>query len=190
VINIRDITDTISIGLLDLKAFSISTGLAQKREQEKAGANYLLTHLLKSETFELEYTLHNKPFLKNRTEHISISHSHDKLAIIINTLENTGIDIELMRDNVLKIRHKFLNDAEAAFTGDIIENLITFWAAKEVLYKIYGLKNLDFKANLLVEEMNNDTCIGKIETTDFKKKYCLKKEIIENYVLVYALNEV
>jgi 4'-phosphopantetheinyl transferase len=43
------------------------------------------------------------------SKHISISHSHDKLAIIVNEKEATGIDIELIRDKVLKIKHKFLS---------------------------------------------------------------------------------
>ena len=33
----------------------------------------------------------------------------DSKVIITNTLENTGIDIEIIKDKVLRIKHKFLS---------------------------------------------------------------------------------
>jgi len=151
VINIRKISPTISIGILDLKVFGQEHLNLLKRDLEKTGSLFLLGELLKTNEFELEYTSANKPFLKGRTEHISISHSHDKLAIIIDQNQNTGIDIELIRDKVLKIQHKFLNPAELTFARDHIERLITIWGAKEALYKVYGLKEVDFIKNLFIE---------------------------------------
>ena len=87
----------------------------------------------------------------------------DKLAIIINISENTGIDIELVRDKVLKIQHKFLNKKELLFAKDNVEKLITIWAAKEAMYKVYGLKELDFITNLFVEDFDGAIIFGKIE---------------------------
>ena len=177
------------IGLLDLKAFSLSRLLVQKREQEKAGSLFLLSELLNTNNFELGYHITNKPFLKGRSEHISISHSHNKLAISINEKQPTGIDIELVRDKVLKIKHKFLSETELSFAGDNIDKLITFWAAKEAMYKVYGLKELDFKLNLLIEKLDGSTIFGRIDAGDFKKKYQLVCEDLEEYKLVYVLNE-
>ena len=189
-IKIRNIAPNIKLGLLDLTAFSQKNAIIQKRDLEKAGTVFLLQHLLSTNTFEVLYTQTNKPFLQNRNEHISISHSHDILAIIINEKENTGIDVELVRDKILAIRHKFLNENETKFAKDNVEILTFIWAAKETLYKIYGLKGLDFKLHLSVD-MNNegDTFYGTIQKEDLKKTYKLKKEKLENYCLVYALNE-
>ncbi len=167
---------------------SIRTNLP-KRELEKAGSLFLLEEMLKTNAFSLEYSPTNKPFLKHRTEHISISHSHDKLAIIINENENTGIDIELIRDKVLKIQHKFLNVNEMTFAKDQTEKLITIWAAKEAMYKVYGLKELDFISNLFVEKFDNNVIFGKIDNGSFKKQYRLASETIDNYKMVYVLNE-
>lgn len=189
-INIREISAEISIGLLDLMAFSQHQNLTVKREQEKAGTQFLLQKLLKKNDFKLFYSSENKPFLENEKCHLSISHSHDKLVIIINRTESTGIDIELIRDKVLKIRHKFLNDHEAAYAADNVEKLISIWAAKESLYKWYGFKNLDFKSHLSVENFDADLIFGKIETTGIKKKFRLVKEKMEDYVMVYILNEI
>ncbi|MDO9000324.1 MAG: 4'-phosphopantetheinyl transferase superfamily protein [Bacteroidota bacterium] len=146
--------------------------------------------MLNNQVFEINYTAVGKPFLKGRAEHISISHSHDKLAVIINEKESTGVDIELIRDKVLKIQHKFLNRAELEFAKDDIEKLITIWAAKEALYKVYGLKELDFIADLFVEEFDGSVIFGKIEKGTFKGHYKLISENLDGYKLVYVLNEI
>lgn len=145
---------------------------------------------MSDESIELAYTETNKPFLKNRNEHISISHSHAKLAIIVNKQESTGIDIELIRDKVKSVQDKFLNEQEIAFAGNDIEKLITLWAAKETLYKIYGLREIEFKQHLFIEPFHSNTIAGKIALNDFTKKYELVKEKIEDYILVYSLNEI
>jgi 4'-phosphopantetheinyl transferase len=189
-IEIKDINSHIKLGLLDLDAFSNTTAITQKRDLEKAGTDFLLKNLLNSSDFKLLYSETNKPFLNDRNEHISISHSHDKLAIIVNQKENTGVDVELVRDKILNIKHKFLNEKEAETAKDNLEILTFIWAAKETLYKIYGTKGLDFKLHLSVELLESDTFFGNIIKDDFKKRYQLKKEKLQNYCLVYALNEV
>lgn len=189
-INVKNIGPDITIGVLDLGLFSKRQPHLQKREQEKAGSYFLLCELLQTNNIDLAYTSTNKPFLAERTEHISISHSHDKLAVIINKVENTGIDIELIRDKVLKVRHKFLTKTEADFAKDDVEKLITIWAAKEAMYKVYGLKEMDFKAHLSVEPFKEDVIFGKINNANFNKSYKLMRETIDDYKMVYVLNEI
>lgn len=189
-IEIRDINPHIRLGLMDLKDFSQSNPALPKREVERAGTRLLLSRILNDTHFILNYTPTNKPFLSNHSGHISISHSHDKLAIILNSKQNTGIDIELIREKVISVKHKFLNTKEALVAGDDPETLIYFWAAKETLYKIYGLKGLDFALNLSVDLCGQDEMKGKIDFNGIKKIYRLKKEKINNYCLVYSLNEI
>jgi 4'-phosphopantetheinyl transferase len=190
VIEIRHIQPSISIGLLDLEAFSAQNNLLVKREQEKAGTLFVLGRLFAGEAPELRYTEQNKPYLAGRKEHISISHSHNRLVMIVNRQANTGIDIELVRDKVLAIRHKFLNPREAAFAGTDVQKLITIWAAKEAMYKCYGLKQLDFKAHLSVMDFDSSVIFGKIETQEFRREFHLISERIDDYMLVYILNEI
>lgn len=188
--HIRRIEPFITLGILDLKAFSEAEGINVKRDQEKAGALYLLKRLLGDAPFELGYSATNKPFLKGREEHISISHSHDRLAIIVNTQHNTGVDIELIRDKVQGIQHRFLNDRERAFAGNDTETLITLWAAKETLYKVYGLKEVDFRKHLFVDDFHGDRITAHIRMNDLNKSYLLAGERIDNYKLVYPLHEI
>lgn len=188
-LEIRQISPHISLALLDLSAFASQEQIVVKRDLERAGTLYVLKHLLKDSKFELDYSPERKPFLKNRAEHISISHSHDKLAIILNKNENTGIDIELMRDKVRNIQQKFLDDKELQFANNDVERLVTLWAAKETLYKIYGLKEIEFSKHLKIEPFNGDEIIGHITLDHLHKKFILKQETIDKYKLVYALYE-
>lgn len=187
--NTRKINDYITLGILDLRAFSTKHGISIKREQEKAGTRFLLNELLGGNDFILDYTPQNKPYLKNSNTHISISHSHDKLVIILNQKHATGVDIEMIRDKVIKVRHKFLNDHEAAFAGDDLEKLITIWAAKEAMYKAYGLRGVDFKLHLSVDNFSGTDLSGRLNIGKLKKIYQLKREVLEGYILVYIIDE-
>ncbi|MCC6370709.1 MAG: 4'-phosphopantetheinyl transferase superfamily protein [Bacteroidia bacterium] len=189
-LQIRQINDAIKVGVLALNDFSQQQGIINKRELEQAGAIYLLSQMLNTTQFEIHYTAHRKPYLKNRSEHISISHSHDKLAIIINSKENTGIDIELIREKIKQIEHKFLSAEERQMAGANTSTLIQFWAAKETLYKVYGLKELEFIENLYIESFNQQQLIAGIKVNNTNKKYLLVSELIDNYQLVYPLNEI
>ena len=191
-IEVFNIKEGLFFGLLNLNEFATSLDLTAKREIESKGKSYLINYLLDKEV-EIDYDEKGKPFLTNNVKHISISHSHDKLAIIVNEQESTGIDIELIRDKVLKIKHKFLTESELTDANDNVEKLLIYWAAKETLYKIYGLKEIDFIEHLFVKPFtkhNLGTIIGVINLPNFRESFYLNYQILDDYVLVYALNKI
>ena len=191
-IEVFNIKEGLFFGLLNLNEFATSLDLTAKREIESRGKSYLINYLLDQEV-EIDYDEKGKPFLTNNVKHISISHSHDKLAIIVNEQESTGIDIELIRDKVLKIKHKFLTESELTDANDNVEKLLIYWAAKETLYKIYGLKEIDFIEHLFVKPFtkhNLGTIIGVINLPNFRESFYLNYQILDDYVLVYALNKI
>ena len=176
--------------MLDLKAFATQQNLESKREIEKRGLIFCLNKLVDNYQDELSYYASNKPFLKGRKEYISVSHSHSKLVLALNARENTGVDIELIRDKVQNIKHKFLNSEELVRSKNDTETLISFWAIKETLYKLHGEKELDFVKHLFIKEYSESNITGQINLHGVKKEYSLQKKRIEDYVLVYALHEI
>jgi 4'-phosphopantetheinyl transferase len=190
-VEIRKINNSTRLGLLHLPDYAVFTGLTAKRELEKKGAAYLLEKLF-NKACELIYSDEGKPSVKNESCHISISHSHDKLAILCNTESAAGIDVELIRDKVLKIKDKFLSVAELEAAGDNVEKLILYWAAKEALYKLYGMKEVEFAKHLYIHpfELSFPGLLkGEIRLETFQKKYSLHYEKLEDYMLVYTLEE-
>ncbi len=191
-IQVFNIKKGLFYGLLNLKAFAEQEKLSAKRDIELKGRNYLIKYLLHNDC-QTAYDDKGKPYLVGDNRHISISHSHDFLAVIVNELESTGIDIELKRDKVLKIKHKFLTNEELLEANDDVEKLLIYWAAKETLYKIYGLKEVDFIQHLFVKPFtkhNLGTIIGQINLPSFNQSFELHYEILDDYVLVYALNKI
>jgi phosphopantetheinyl transferase len=191
-IEVFNIQEGLFFGILDLKAFSLQHQEVSKREIETLGKNFLLAHLT-SDTTQLIYDDKGKPHLANDSRHLSISHSHDRLVIIINEKEETGIDIELLREKVLKIKHKFLSSSELVDANDDVEKLLIYWAAKETLYKIYGLKEVDFIKHLAVEPFMKQTygkLNGFINLSNFNASFELNYQLVDNYALVYALKKI
>jgi phosphopantetheinyl transferase len=164
----------------------------EKRDCEVKGTLFLLKKLFPPDGAELAYTPSRKPFLKGSQDHISISHSHAKLAIIVNTQEHTGVDVELIREKVRNIQHKFLSPDEITFADNDVEVLTILWAAKEAIYKAYGLKEIDFARHMRIEHFEPDSefFYGTLNKNEISQRYLLKKEKHDNYILVYTVNEV
>jgi len=120
------------------------------RQREWMTSRFLLHYISddKNRTPILK-TEYGKPYRKNNDRHISISHSKDKVAVIISD-KTAGIDIQNEVGKITRIQHKFISDAERARLDE--ENLIpyyhVFWGAKESMYKAYGTKELDFKDHM------------------------------------------
>jgi 4'-phosphopantetheinyl transferase EntD len=64
-----------------------------------------------------------------------------------------GIDIEKIKPRIEKVRDKFINPEEDRLIGKEreLEQLTLAWCAKEALYKLFGIRNLDFRENMQVE---------------------------------------
>lgn len=167
------------------------------RKKEWLVSRILVEELTGKKNIQIIYDEHNKPFLKNPEKHISLSHSHNLLAVIMDDKE-TGIDIELIRQNIVRIKEKFMSDAELKSLGKEhnTEQLTIYWCAKESLYKLYGKKNLSFKKNLIVkpfEYREEGSIIAEIITETMQQKYMLQYEKIsvdeKNYMLAYIIHK-
>ncbi len=178
--------------ILDLKHFATALNDKSKRNTEKEGFRHLLNLLVPGGAELLEYMPSGKPFLKGDIRHISLSHSHERLAVIVNEKEATGIDIELIRNKVLDVRHKFLHPDElAVLDATHVEKNLVYWAAKESLYKIQGTREINFPEHLYVHDFSY-TPDGGIISGEIRAKgeincYDMTYTKTEDYILVYML---
>lgn len=101
---------------------------------------------------KISYSPTGKPILDDGS-HISISHSKDKVAMIISPGFQVGIDIEAFRPQIRNLSSKFVSDEERNLWGPGLtdEALHLIWGAKEVLFKLYSKGGVDFKADLFIE---------------------------------------
>jgi 4'-phosphopantetheinyl transferase EntD len=128
-----------------------------------------------------------KPKLNNGWN-ISISHSNEFVAILINPHKNCGIDIEKISKKVSRIKNKFLSPEDLLeVTSD--EDLTIYWGAKEALYKYYGEKEVLFAEHLFLSDFSKQTnqFTGEINMPEFQKEINMHYEKIEDFILVYTL---
>jgi 4'-phosphopantetheinyl transferase len=176
--------------LLDLEEFALCFGLKEKRAIEKRAALYVVKHILKDERADIFYEESGRPYLDNGMK-ISVSHSYNWLAVIVSASIEVGIDIEKVRDKILKIKEKFLSEEELnELKGASPEKYTLYWCAKEVLYKASGVSGLIFAQQLLIEPFAFSNTGGKIKAVvklpASEKKHTLHYEVLNDYVLVYT----
>lgn len=191
-LEIKHINPHLVLAFLDLGVFSQQFQLSEKREIERNGALFTIRNLLKSNTQEIAYDAYGKPFLPGSNTHMSISHSHKWLVIVLNEKEETGVDIELQKEKIKSIAPKFCSTDELTFASTDVLKLTVIWAAKESVYKLYGKRSIDFKSQLTVDPFGNDRS-GQVTVTlklpNATGKYLLAYEEKQEYALTYVLNE-
>lgn len=169
--------------------------LAEERKKQWLACRIMIRSLLVPEDFPVEYDPTGKPFLPGSSYNISVSHSRERAAVILSRNHQVGIDIEKITPRILRVREKFLNERELSSWAhtENLELLTLAWSAKEAIYKLYGLRNLDFRKNITLHlpdtglPMNFTGVVGR---GDFHREYTLSGEKIDDYILVYVLDRV
>jgi phosphopantetheinyl transferase len=168
-------------------------GMSKKRKIEWLSTRYLLKLTLKDfELSQFKKDAYGKPYLESKDKFISISHSHDFAAIIVSD-KVVGIDIQKLHQNIERIAHKFISDKEMLYTQneDKILHMHINWGAKESMYKGYGKKKLDFIKHMSILPYDLDagttSFSGIVSKNDITQHYKLFTKTIDEYVLVYAI---
>tara|TARA_R110002051_G_scaffold145817_2_gene218781 strand:- start:8845 stop:9477 length:633 start_codon:yes stop_codon:yes gene_type:complete len=167
--------------------------LGMKSEQHRKGF-LSIRHLLAEAGYvdhDLFYDEAGKPHLKDGN-YISITHSHDFTGIVVSFYNEVGIDIEMQREKILRIAHKFTPIEEyktLANSEAIIRKLTIVWGAKESLYKIYAQKGLSFFHHIDVKEFNleDDETTAEILYHGKNSSYSIDFLEFEGYTCVYAI---
>jgi phosphopantetheinyl transferase len=123
-----------------------------RRIAEWHAVRLILHELLPFKHFDIYYDEYGKPFLASPNGFISISHTHGYVGVMYHQSANCGFDLELIDERIASVASKFLREDEMTFVAnpDALKKTYVVWSAKEVIYKLYGKKSLDFKKNLRV----------------------------------------
>jgi len=166
--------------------------VAESRKKQWLAYRLLIRELLKPDDFPVEYDQSGKPFLAGSDLHISVTHTEDLAAVIISRNARVGIDIEKIKPRIEKVRDKFLNEEESSSIGKKkgLEQLTIAWCAKEALYKLYGVRNLDFRENIKIEvpAFAGTRFNAEIRFGGEINNYRLFSEMIGNFILVYLVD--
>ncbi len=167
-----------------------------KRKLEWICSRALVKHLIPEiKQVNIIYDINGKPHLesqKGETDyHISISHSRDDVAVMVCKDEPVGIDLETIRDRILNISKRFINEDEMKGIEErnILEHMHVLWGAKEVMFKLYSIGELSFQDEIFIDKFTYEgkgELKGFILKDTFAKSYSLHYEKINNLMLVYG----
>ena len=165
--------------------------MTENRKREWLTIRVLLKELLGEEK-EILYNSFGKPYLSDNSFYISISHTKGYAALIISKENEVAVDIEKIKPKVKNVQKKFVNEEEEKFLSQSNEliHLLLLWSAKESLFKMLGIENVDFKLHLHIQPF--EPVLG--EWSEFnacesrtKEQNCFKIKyfVHEDYVLTY-----
>ncbi|MCX6257646.1 MAG: 4'-phosphopantetheinyl transferase superfamily protein [Bacteroidia bacterium] len=171
-----------------LEIQSVSAFTSEKRRCEWLSSRILITALL-NEKLILNYDINGKPYLHGVSKSVSISHSNDHVAVLISASRYAGIDIEPVTRKVMKIATRFMSDNEIAVVAEDGNKALLYWCSKEVLLKICGKRDIDFRQRLGVRA-RPDGGTGKLEgniiSEDGTNTFLLNYFIFNGQLIVWA----
>lgn len=132
---------------------------------------------------------HGKVFLAKNDAQISITHTFDYVAAILNPTSAVGIDMEKLDPKLLRTATKYLNERELGHANNKIKNLGIYWCAKEAIYKQYGRTKISFKDNIEVLPFSSDEVLlsGLLETGTGKIQSKIFLRWLDDYCLAVAV---
>ena len=162
--------------------------LPVKRQRENAAERLLLCH-----AFGRPVTLcHDKqgaPFVDDLDVNISISHTLRLVVLAVDHDSIIGVDAEQTdRQQVLKVRDKFLNASEKQFINpDDMAAHVVAWTVKESIIKAERNSALDWTDGITLEPFVVDGCEVDLMARCDERRYRLHTRIVEGHCITVAI---
>lgn len=171
--------------------------LLSSLSKEKRNLHWLATRVLlrkmlnTNQYIDCQADENGKPILINHPHHISLSHSYEYAAVMVSKTKKVGIDIEIIKEKIERVKNKFLNNQELSFINSDhqIEQLYVCWCAKEALYKLNGKKETSFKNHIHLEDFvyrEKGSLSAKIEKENIAHQFTVNYEKLDNYMLGFV----
>ena len=165
-----------------------------KRTLHWLASRVLLRYLLKTDDFiSCPSDENGKPYLPNYPYEISITHSYDYAGLMMSSKGPCGIDLEIVKDKVLRIKEKFMKPHELAFIkSDEVEQLYACWCAKEAVYKLQGNKGISFLENITIMPFTykpQGVMTVMLRKDQLARSFQVYYEKFQDYMLGYVVDE-
>lgn len=167
----------------------------QGRRLQRLACRALLQNLTGKSGLQINYTDKGKPFLSDDSYHISFSHSGLYAAVLISVRHQTGIDIELLRDRILRVAERFMSPGELLNTSapHLLEKLYIHWSSKEALYKLYEGEEPDLQNNMILEPFDylcngSGTIKATVIRGRTRRTHSLRYLTTGDWILVFTLD--
>lgn len=133
---------------------------------------------------------HGKSQSMNGQGFVSLTHTQGFAAAIFHRDQAVGIDMDLIREKILRIGFRFLDPSELEFLEQDPVHYTMAWSAKESIFKCQGKRGVSFRENIRLDSfaLNSERITGRILGTDFADHhYLVEVRRLDNVILTYTI---
>lgn len=137
---------------------------SDKRFIERLSVRLLCANLFKNETDVVTYKSTGRPFLKNSSLEISISHTRNHYALSVASFRH-GMDVEKWGEKAARVCNMFVNDEDFNLIKTLPylsaqAQMTLLWSSKEAAYKYIDIEGISFRKDIIFFPLNNTKSFG------------------------------
>ncbi|MCX6287059.1 MAG: 4'-phosphopantetheinyl transferase superfamily protein [Bacteroidetes bacterium] len=193
----------------------VDTYKNESRRKQWFACRALLAHLLQLPSVNIRYDEFGKPSLEGFSGHISLSHTSEYAAVLVDHKCPAGIDIEKLKPRIERVAARFLQEEELVHIRQMAkrqldeisrdewtegqchpqtELLYLYWCSKEALYKFYGKPSVDLKNDIYIGAFDyfcnsQATFAARVRVPEGVGSHDLQFKRIGDHMLVYTLSK-
>ena len=163
---------------------------SESLRKQKLAVRALLDAMFEEKVY-LSHHDNGKPYIENNATNISITHTDKYVAVILNDLDDVGIDCESLDRDFSAVEKKALSEEEIEDLDDDNRNeqLAIYWCAKEAVYKKLSQYKVDFAEQIEIDSFRPKG-EGELEATfinkdGFEEDFDLEYMTFDRHVLVW-----
>ena len=163
---------------------------SESLRKQKLAVRALLDAMFEEKVY-LSHHDNGKPYIENNATNISITHTEKYVAVILNDLDDVGIDCESLDRDFSAVEKKALSEDEIEDLDDDHRNeqLAIYWCAKEAVYKKMSQYKVDFAEQIEIDAFRLKG-EGELEATfinkdGFEEEFDLEYITFDRHVLVW-----
>ena len=169
---------------------------SESLRKQKLAVRALLDVMFEDKVY-LSHHDNGKPYIENNAINISITHTDKYVAVILNDVEEVGIDCESLDRDFSAVEKKALSEDELDDLDDDADErriqLAIYWCAKEAVYKKMSQYKVDFAEQIEIEAVRPRK-EGELEATfinkdGYEEELELEYMIFDRHVLVWVSGE-
>lgn len=163
---------------------------SESLRKQKLAVRALLDAMFEEKVY-LSHHDNGKPYIENNATNISITHTDKYVAVILNDMDDVGIDCESLDRDFSAVEKKALSEEEIEDLDDDHRNeqLAIYWCAKEAVYKKLSQYKVDFAEQIEIDSFRPKG-EGELEATfinkdGFEEDFDLEYMTFDRHVLVW-----
>jgi len=167
---------------------------SESLRKQKLAVRALLDCMFDEKVY-LSHHDNGKPYIENNAVNISITHTDKYVAVILNDVDEVGIDCESLDRDFSVVEKKALSEDEIESLDEEKRNeqLAIFWCAKEAVYKKLSQYNVDFAEQIEIDHFRPKG-EGELEATfihkdGYEEDFDLEYMTFDRHVLVWIAGE-